>query len=102
MKTCWPRSETKEIVGSGVSGALTNDSVGGLAELYLGNILYALELAATIQRTFTDLYESIYGKTDLVVSGSESTGSLPPSWRLDASDQVSKQFPKPACWVAVG
>jgi len=38
-----------------------------------------LLLAATIRTTFTDLYDSIYGKTDLVVSGSESTGSLPPS-----------------------
>jgi hypothetical protein len=30
------------------------------------------------------------------------TGSLPPPRRLAASDQVSKQLPKPACWVALG
>jgi hypothetical protein len=30
------------------------------------------------------------------------TGSLPPPRRLAASDQVSKQLPNPACWVALG
>ena len=33
-------------------------------------ILGVLLLAATINRTFTDLYDSVYGETDLVVSGS--------------------------------
>jgi len=33
-------------------------------------ILGVLLLAATINRTFSDLYDSVYGKTDLVVSGS--------------------------------
>ena len=47
--------------------------------LGVGMICGVLLLAATIQRTFTDLYDSVYGQTDLVVSGSESTGSLPPS-----------------------
>jgi putative ABC transport system permease protein len=45
--------------------------------LGVGMICGVLLLAATIQRTFTDLYDSIYGSTDLVVSGSDSTGSLP-------------------------
>ncbi len=45
--------------------------------LGVGMICGVLLLAATIQHTFTDLYDSIYGRTDLVVSGSESTGSLP-------------------------
>ena len=45
--------------------------------LGVGMICGVLLLAATIQRTFTDLYDSVYGQTDLVVSGSESTGSLP-------------------------
>jgi putative ABC transport system permease protein len=53
--------------------------------LGVGMICGVLLLAATIQRTFTDLYDSIYGKTDLIVSGSESTGSLPPN----ALDRVS-------------
>ena len=47
--------------------------------LGVGMICGVLLLAATIQRTFTDLYDSVYGQTDLVVSGSESTGSLPQS-----------------------
>jgi putative ABC transport system permease protein len=47
--------------------------------LGVGMIFGVLLLAATIQRTFTDLFDSIYGKTDLVVSGSQSSGSLPPS-----------------------
>ncbi len=47
--------------------------------LGVGMICGVLLLAATIQRTFTDLYDSVYGQTDLVVSGSESAGSLPPS-----------------------
>ena len=33
-------------------------------------IFGVLLLAATIHRTFTDLFDSVYGKTDLVVSGS--------------------------------
>src|SRR4051812_7818684 len=44
-----------------------------------GMICGVLLLAATIQRTFTDLYDSVYGRTDLVVSGNESTGTLPGS-----------------------
>lgn len=46
--------------------------------LGVGMICGVLLLTATIQRTFTDLYDSVYGKTDLVVSGQQSTGSLPP------------------------
>ncbi|MGH2952650.1 MAG: ABC transporter permease [Solirubrobacterales bacterium] len=38
--------------------------------LGVGMILGVLLLSATISRTFTDLYDSVYGKTDLVVSGS--------------------------------
>ncbi len=38
--------------------------------LGVGMILGVLLLAATINRTFSDLYASVYGKTDLVVSGS--------------------------------
>ncbi|MGZ5309622.1 MAG: ABC transporter permease [Solirubrobacterales bacterium] len=45
--------------------------------LGVGMISGVLLLSATIQRTFTDLFDSVYGKTDLVVSGSQSTGSLP-------------------------
>jgi putative ABC transport system permease protein len=47
--------------------------------LGVGMICGVLLLAATIQHTFTDLYDSVYGRTDLVVSGNESTGSLPAS-----------------------
>jgi len=53
-------------------------TVAGIV-LGVGMICGVLLLAATIQRTFTDLYDSFYGKTDLVVSGSEGTGSLPAS-----------------------
>lgn len=41
--------------------------------LGVGMILGVLLLTATINRTFTDLFDSVYGKTDLVVSGTEST-----------------------------
>jgi len=37
--------------------------------LGVGMILGVLLLAATINRTFTDLFDSVYGQTDLVVSG---------------------------------
>jgi putative ABC transport system permease protein len=47
--------------------------------LGVGMICGVLLLAATIQRTFTDLYDSFYGQTDLVVSGEDSAGSLPRS-----------------------
>jgi putative ABC transport system permease protein len=46
--------------------------------LGVGMIVGVLVLAATIQRTFTDLFDSVYGRTDLVVSGSDQT-SLPHS-----------------------
>jgi putative ABC transport system permease protein len=46
--------------------------------LGVGMIVGVLILAATIQRTFTDLFDSVYGRTDLVVSGTEQT-SLPGS-----------------------
>ena len=56
--------------------------------LGVGMICGVLLLAATIQRTFTDLYDSVYGQTDLVVSGSESAGSLPLSaLRARAADR---------------
>jgi putative ABC transport system permease protein len=46
--------------------------------LGVGMIVGVLVLAATIQRTFTDLFDSVYGQTDLVVSGTDQT-SLPNS-----------------------
>jgi putative ABC transport system permease protein len=46
--------------------------------LGVGMIVGVLVLAATIQRTFTDLFDSVYGQTDLVVSGTDQT-SLPGS-----------------------
>jgi putative ABC transport system permease protein len=46
--------------------------------LGVGMILGVLLLAATINRTFADLYDSVYGRADLVVSGS-GDDSLPPS-----------------------
>ncbi|MGI8460433.1 MAG: ABC transporter permease [Solirubrobacterales bacterium] len=39
-------------------------------------IFGVLTLASTISRTFTDLFDSVYGRADLVVSGTDST-SLP-------------------------
>jgi putative ABC transport system permease protein len=51
-------------------------TVAGIV-LGVGMICGVILLAATIRSTFSDLYESVYGETDLVVSGSESTGSLP-------------------------
>jgi putative ABC transport system permease protein len=43
-------------------------------------VLGVLLLSATIQRTFNDLFESVYGRADLVVSGSQfEAGSLRPS-----------------------
>ena len=44
--------------------------------LGVGMILGVLLLSATINRTFTDLYDSVYGKADLIVSG-EGEDSLP-------------------------
>src|SRR3990172_8843310 len=46
--------------------------------LGVGMIVGVLVLAATIQRTFTDLFDSVYGQTDVVVSGTDQT-SLPDS-----------------------
>jgi putative ABC transport system permease protein len=53
--------------------------------LGVGMILGVLLLSATIQRTFSDLFDSVYGRTDLVVSGSQSSGSVPP----DTLDRVA-------------
>ena len=44
--------------------------------LGVGMIFGVLTLSGTISNTFTNLFDSVYGKSDLVVSGSEST-SLP-------------------------
>ena len=44
--------------------------------LGVGMIFGVLTLSGTISNTFTNLFDSVYGKADLVVSGSEST-SLP-------------------------
>ena len=44
--------------------------------LGVGMIFGVLTLSGTISHTFTDLFASVYGRADLVVSGSEST-SLP-------------------------
>src|SRR6266516_4386166 len=41
-------------------------------------ILGVLLLAVTIHRTFADLFDSVYGRTDLVVSG-QGSDSLPES-----------------------
>jgi putative ABC transport system permease protein len=58
--------------------------------LGVGMIVGVLVLAATIQRTFTDLFDSVYGKTDLVVSGTDQT-SLPHSTlgRVRATREVA-------------
>ncbi len=45
--------------------------------LGVGMITGVLLLSATIQQTFGNLFDSVYGETDLVLSGSQSTGSLP-------------------------
>src|SRR6188472_1518989 len=37
--------------------------------LGVGMILGVLLLTVTIHRTFTDLFDSVYGRTDLIVSG---------------------------------
>ncbi len=45
--------------------------------LGVGMILGVLLLSATINRTFTDLYDSVYGRADLIVSGGGQEESLP-------------------------
>ncbi len=45
--------------------------------LGVGMITGVLLLSATIQRTFSNLFDAVYGETDLVLSGTQSTGSLP-------------------------
>ena len=53
--------------------------------LGVGMILGVLLLAATINRTFSDLFDSVYGKTDLVVAG---TGE--DSLRASTLDRVAR------------
>src|ERR671916_612079 len=45
--------------------------------LGVGMILGVLLLSATINRTFTDLYDSVYGRADLIVSGGGQEEALP-------------------------
>lgn len=47
--------------------------------LGVGMMFGVLLLVGTIHSTFSQLYDSIYGRTDLVVSGAQSQGSLPAS-----------------------
>ena len=49
-------------------------------------ILGVLLLSATIQGTFSDLFDSVYGRTDLVVSGSQSSGTLRQSTLREVRD----------------
>lgn len=62
--------------------------------LGVGMILGVLLLSATISRTFTDLFDSIYGRTDLLVSGNSVGGeqSLPGSTlrKVEDVDGVSQ------------
>jgi putative ABC transport system permease protein len=45
--------------------------------LGVGMVFGVLSLVGTIHSTFGSLYDSIYGRTDLVISGDQSIGSLP-------------------------
>jgi putative ABC transport system permease protein len=51
----------------------------GAIVLGVGMVFGVLLLVGTIHSTFSQLYDSIYGKTDVVVSGQQSAGSLPSS-----------------------
>lgn len=44
--------------------------------LGVGMVFGVLLLVGTIHSTFTSLYDSVYGRTDLVISGTQSVGSL--------------------------
>ena len=50
---------------------------GGAIVLGVGMVFGVLLLTGTIHNTFSRLYDSIYGNTDVVVSGQQSIGSLP-------------------------
>lgn len=49
----------------------------GAIVLGVGMMFGVLLLVGTIHSTFNQLFDSIYGKTDVVVSGQQSAGSLP-------------------------
>jgi hypothetical protein len=49
----------------------------GAIVLGVGMVFGVLLLVGTIHSTFDRLYDSIYGNTDIVVSGDQSIGSLP-------------------------
>lgn len=51
----------------------------GAVVLGVGMMFGVLLLVGTIHSTFNQLYDSIYGRTDVVVSGRQSEGSLPAS-----------------------
>ena len=50
--------------------------------LGVGMIFGVLTLAATISRTFSDLFESVYGRADLVASGTDATSLRADSLRV--------------------
>jgi putative ABC transport system permease protein len=49
----------------------------GAIVLGVGMVFGVLSLVGTIHSTFSSLYDSIYGRTDIVVTGDQSIGSLP-------------------------
>ncbi len=51
----------------------------GAVMLGVGMMFGVLLLVGTIHSTFTQLYDSIYGRTDVVISGAQSQGALPVS-----------------------
>jgi putative ABC transport system permease protein len=56
---------------------LRSGLTAGAIVLGVGMVFGVLLLVGTIHSTFGKLYDSVYGKTDIVVSGKQSAGALP-------------------------
>jgi putative ABC transport system permease protein len=55
---------------------LRSGLTAGAIVLGVGMVFGVLLLVGTIHSTFTRLYDSVYGRTDIVISGKQSAGSL--------------------------
>src|SRR5215212_8926470 len=55
---------------------LRSGLTAGAIVLGVGMVFGVLLLVGTIHSTFTRLYDSVYGRTDIVISGKQSAGAM--------------------------
>jgi hypothetical protein len=87
----------KQLTGAPMNSAPALNTSG-----YTASMCWVITPPEELPVAYTRLGSPPYCLSVYVTIETMDTGSLPPPRRLDASDQLSKQLPKPTRWVAVG